>query len=77
LATGTTIRLAWKAFDGTQTNIMVMTSHDDGESFSPARIAAATDKSSDHPILIDDRGHVFLSWQTQEGYRFIPLDDAS
>jgi hypothetical protein len=77
LATGTTIRLAWKAFDGVQTNIMSMTSHDGGASFSVAHVVSSTMKNSDHPILVGEGEHVFLSWQTQEGYRLISLDDAS
>lgn len=77
LATGKTIRIAWKAFDGTKTNLMLMTSHDDGASFGPLRVVSSTTKNSDHPILIRGGNEVFLSWQTQEGYWLIPVGGAS
>lgn len=77
LATGKTIWIAWKAFDGTKTNLMLMTSHDDGASFGPLRVVSSTAKNSDHPILVRGGNKVFLSWQTQEGYHLIAVGDAS
>ena len=77
LAIGSKIRLAWKAFDGEKTSLMLMRSDDGGATWDTARVIAATAKSSDHPILVNDGGHAALSWQTEEGYRLLPLDDAS
>ena len=77
LAIGTSIRLAWKAFDGEKTNVMLMTSHDDGKTWGTAGIIASTAKSSDHPILIKVGERPFLSWQTQDGYHLLPLGSAS
>lgn len=66
-----------RIFDGTKTNLMLMTSHDDGASFGPLRVVSSTTKNSDHPILVKGENEVFLSWQTQEGYRLISVGDAS
>lgn len=77
LATGSTVRLAWKAFDGEKTSVMLMSSRDGGATWGAAKAVAVTATSSDHPILVDDDGRAALSWQTGEGYRLLPLDDAS
>ncbi len=77
LASGTTIRLAWKAFDGDKTSVMVMTSRDAGATWDAAKPVATTAKASDHPILMEDAGHAALSWQTGEGYHLIPLEGGS
>ena len=69
--------LVWKEFDGEKTTVSVMTSHDDGRTWSAAKIVAETSNASDHPLLLSRGGRVFLSWQTQaEGYRVISLEDA-
>ena len=69
--------LVWKEFDGEKTTVSVMTSHDGGRTWSPAKIAADTSDASDHPLLVSRGGRVFLSWQTHaEGYRIMPLEDA-
>jgi hypothetical protein len=68
--------LAWKEFDGQRTSVAVMRSHDDGNSWSMPRTIAKTDGDSDHPLLVSDGRHVFLSWLTHaEGYRLLPVDD--
>ncbi len=77
LAVKGTVWLAWKAFDGETTRVMVMASHDAGAHWGAARAADATGGNSDHPILVDQRGQAFLSWQTNGGYRFEPLEDGS
>jgi hypothetical protein len=71
---GTTI--AWKEFDGEKTTIHLMTSHDDGKSWSaPAAIATTTD-ASDHPLLVTDGRNTFLSWMTKaDGYRLQRIED--
>ena len=39
-------------------------------------VLAETADASDHPLLVADRQHVYLSWLTKiEGYRLIPLED--
>jgi hypothetical protein len=69
--------LVWKEFDGEKTTVSLMTSHDDGRTWSAAKIAAETSDASDHPLLVTRGERVFLSWQTQtQGYRLMSLEDA-
>jgi len=76
-ATGNTVWLAWKEFDGEITSVKRMTSSDDGNSWSEPLEAASTTDASDHPLLISDGRGTFLSWLTHaEGFRLIPLGDA-
>ena len=53
-----------------------ITSPDDGKTWSaPAELATTAD-ASDHPLLVSNGAHAFLSWMTRaEGYRLLPLDD--
>jgi hypothetical protein len=75
LAAGDAVHLAWKEFDGERTTIEVMTSSDEGETWSPPRSVAETWGTSDHPLLVSNAKAVFLSWLTQaEGYRLVPLN---
>jgi hypothetical protein len=76
LASGHTVRLVWKEFDGEVTTVKEITSADDGKAWSPPAELATTADASDHPLLVSDGGHAFLSWMTRaEGYRLFPLDD--
>lgn len=78
LATPTGIWLAWKEFDGEQTEVRAQVSRDDGLSWSEARTVAQTGDKSDHPLLVSDGRRTFLSWMThQQGYRLVALDPAS
>ncbi len=75
LAMGRNIWVAWKEFDGTRTSVDVMASDDEGASWSSPRAVAATEDYSDHPLLISDGRHAYLSWLTRaEGYHLVPLD---
>jgi hypothetical protein len=68
--------LAWKEFDGVETTVSTMVSHDDGGTWSRPDVVARTGDASDHPLLIANGTKVWLSWQTQaDGYRLIPLED--
>jgi hypothetical protein len=78
LAIGRKVFLAWKEFDGVETSIMVMTSHDGGKHWTEPRSFATTTEESDHPILVGDGRRAYLSWQTRkDGYRLVGLGDAS
>jgi hypothetical protein len=78
LATGDSVTLAYKAFDGERTTVEVMTSRDSGASWSAPQAAAATADDSDHPQLLSDGKRVYLSWLTRkDGYRLIPLEEKS
>nr|WP_225711054.1 sialidase family protein [Bradyrhizobium semiaridum] len=63
--------MVWKEFDGQKTTVNLMMSRDDGATWSkPAPIADTAD-SSDHPLLVSDRRHTYLSWMTKaDGYHF-------
>ncbi|WP_316205102.1 sialidase family protein [Bradyrhizobium sp. SZCCHNS3004] len=78
LATRAATTLAWKEFDGETTTVMVMQSRDDGETWSKPSAIASTKDTSDHPLLVADGEHVFLSWMTKaDGYRFQAIGDQS
>lgn len=66
--------LVWKGFDGVSTPLQLMTSHDDGRSWSAPQTLISTDQASDHPLLISSPEGVFLSWSSeQHGYVFKEL----
>ena len=68
--------IAWKEFDGEKTTVNLMTSHDDGMTWSTPTTIAKTTDTSDHPLLVSDGRRVFLSWMTKaDGYRFQPIED--
>jgi hypothetical protein len=72
------LTMAWKEFDGEKTSVKVMTSGDDGASWSKPRTIAETTDASDHPLLVTDGRRSYLSWMTKaNGYRFIPIGDES
>lgn len=68
--------IVWKEFDGEKTTVNLMTSRDDGDSWSPPKAIASTLDTSDHPLLVTDGRRTFLSWMTKaDGYRFQPIED--
>jgi hypothetical protein len=68
--------MVWKEFDGANTTVNLMTSHDDGENWSKPKVISATSETSDHPLLVADGRRTFLSWMTRaDGYRFQPIED--
>jgi hypothetical protein len=78
LASGGTVYLAYKSFDGSETSIELMTSRDSGKTWSKPRAVAVTSDASDHPLLVANQTQAYLSWLTlKEGYRLIPLEPQS
>jgi len=72
------VHVAWKEFNGEVTAVQAMTSADGGQSWSSARTLLATSDTSDHPLLLADGAASYLSWLTsRDGYRVVPLADAS
>ncbi|MBR0872482.1 exo-alpha-sialidase [Bradyrhizobium tropiciagri] len=66
--------MVWKEFDGQKTTINQMISHDDGATWSKPTAIADTADSSDHPLLVSDRRHTYLSWMTKaDGYHFLAI----
>ena len=63
--------IVWKGFDGMGTQLRLMTSTDEGSSWSKARTLYTTEQASDHPLLVTSADGVWLSWLTAEhGYMF-------
>ena len=70
------LKMVWKGFNGVQTQLKIMRSHDDGETWSAASDFLVTDQSSDHPLLINTADGVYLSWATaQFGYIFREIEN--
>jgi hypothetical protein len=70
--------LTWKEFDGETTTVSLVDSRDGGSTWSNPKIVASTSDASDHPMLVANGRHIFLSWQTRaEGYRLIDLEKMS
>jgi hypothetical protein len=68
--------MVWTEFDGDKTVVMLMQSHDDGQTWSTPKAIASTADSSDHPLLVANGSQVYLSWMTKaDGYRFQPIGD--
>ncbi len=66
--------LVWKAFNGSDTQLMMQRSDDNGASWLAAQSIASTSAESDHPLLIKHGDAIYASWQTQaDGYRLIAL----
>lgn len=77
LATGGTVVIAWKEFDGERSLVRAMRSADGGATWSAPRQLASTAGGSDHPLLIADKERVYLLWNTlREGVQFIPAGAA-
>jgi hypothetical protein len=67
--------IVWKEFDGEKTSVNLMTSADDGRSWSQPRKIAATSDSSDHPLLVSNGRQYYLSWMTKaDGYRLQSIE---
>jgi hypothetical protein len=74
LAIGGTIWMVWKEFGGEESVVNVMSSRDDGMTWSKPKALARTADASDHPLLIAKGADVHLSWTTrQEGYRLMEI----
>jgi len=67
--------IVWKEFDGQKTSVNLMTSRDDGATWSNPRTIAGTSDSSDHPLLVSDGQRTYLSWMTKaDGYHFQAIE---
>ena len=69
--------LVWKGFNGLATQLQLMSSNDDGKSWSETQTLLSTDQASDHPLLIQNDSGIYLSWASNEhGYVFKELTHA-
>jgi hypothetical protein len=70
--------IVWKEFDGEKTSVNLITSTNEGKTWSQPRVIATTSDSSDHPLLVSDGRQYFLSWMTKaDGYRLQLIEGAS
>ena len=78
LAQGQEVWMVWKRFDGEQSMVLMRHSKDDGLNWSPEQRVAQTKGYSDHPLLLQHAGAVYLSWLTRlEGFQLIELGSPS
>lgn len=67
------IAVAWKSFDGQQTRLSAMLSHDGGKTWQTRQVAR-TDRGSDQPHLLQHAGRAYVLWRTEaEGFQVFPL----
>lgn len=70
--------LVWKGFNGTETLLNMITSSDDGSSWSSPKTLLRTTEGSDHPLLVKNTESLHLSWHSDEfGYVLLDLNDNS
>lgn len=74
LALGERVVLTWKEFDGQQTRLLAMQSHDRGNNWSAASVIGESNSESDQPDLITNGQRTFASWSALDnGHRLIPI----
>jgi hypothetical protein len=74
LASGKQVWLVWKEFDGTFSSIFMKQSHDDGATWSEAKLVSKTSGYSDHPLLVKRDREILLSWLTRiDGYQLVQI----
>jgi hypothetical protein len=74
LASGKQVWMVWKEFDGTYSAIYMKQSHDDGSTWSEAKLVSKTSGYSDHPLLVKRDREILLSWLTRtDGYQLIQI----
>ncbi|MNT32180.1 hypothetical protein D3C72_1680460 [compost metagenome] len=67
------IVVAWKSFDGQQTRLSAMLSHDGGKTWQTRKVAG-TARDSDQPHLLQHAGRAYVLWRTEaEGFQVFPL----
>jgi len=73
-AKGSKVWLVWKELSGSESSVMMRISPDDGKTWSQPERLISTKGFSDHPLLVQQNNHVYLSWLTRkDGYHFREL----
>jgi hypothetical protein len=76
LAHGDQAWRVWKTFDGHASQVMIQRSHDDGRDWGATSILGSSAGRSDHPLLVGNKDHIFLSWLSSEhGYQLLDVTD--
>lgn len=70
---GDSVYFLWKRFDGENTHIDLTTTDSSAREWSPVRSIASTDMGSDHPLIVQYKTQVYVSWHTDAGYRFFEI----
>lgn len=73
LARGRRVVLVWQEFDGQKTQVKTIQSQNRGESWSSPQVLATSEKAADYPFLLARGDKIYLSWNTETGYRLIPI----
>lgn len=78
LATGDTVTLAWREFDGKAYSVWTRRSPDGGRTWeAPCRVLSS-ETPADYPLLIARQGQSWLVWNSErEGARALPLADGT
>ncbi|MEX0902850.1 MAG: sialidase family protein [Pseudohongiellaceae bacterium] len=72
------VYLIWKGFDGLNTQLRLISSSDNGATWSEPMVVMSTGEASDHPLLVKHTSGLYLSWLTEEhGYVFEELSNAN
>jgi hypothetical protein len=67
------IAVTWKSFDGQQTRLSAMLSHDGGKTWQTRQLAG-TERDSDQPHLLQHAGRAYVLWRTEaEGFQVFAL----
>ncbi len=64
VSSGQRVVIAWRSFDGVNTQISVWISEDDGRHFTLRRLQSSS-LENDHPRLIEREGKIALVWRTE------------
>ncbi|MEQ1560111.1 MAG: exo-alpha-sialidase [Methyloglobulus sp.] len=75
MALGNKVALVWKEFDGKITTINTIVSEDSGLHWSSLKQLATSSAASNHPALINDGKHIFMTWNNADkGFQLIQVD---
>lgn len=75
LSQGEKVWLVWKELTEQGAVVRLARSDDGGRSWGKTLELARAEGASDYPSLIHDGARPYLSWNTGQGYRLIPLDN--
>ena len=73
ISTGSQVYVVWNQIDAEGFQLLLRQSDDAGEHFQPARVLATSSVAVDSPQLLMHAGHVFVGWNTAEGYRVVTV----
>lgn len=72
MASGGTLAVVWRSFDGRQSRLRAWLSSDEGATFALRELAASEDEN-DHPRLVSTPDGIRVLWRTAKEIHVIPL----